>query len=218
LKLPASFDTRHRLSIAFGTTFIVAPLLPPGWGWPARMIMAWDVGVAIFLILVVLMLNRSNFQVIRDRAAIDDENSWRILLGVLLSIGMSLLAIIYMLKDAKNLVAGVLTCHLVLAVLTVVCSWLLTHIMFALHYAHDYYVLAMKRPDDPPCLRFPQEERPDYWDFIYFSFVIGMTSQVADVEINSRKFRQLCFIHSILSFFFNTVIVAMNINLLAGLV
>lgn len=180
--------------------------------------MAWDVGVAIFLILVVLMLNRSDFQVIRDRATIDDENNWRILVGVLLSIGMSLLAIIYMLKDAKNLAAGLLTCHLVLAVLTVVCSWLLTHMMFALHYAHDYYVLAMQRPDDPPCLRFPQEKRPDYWDFIYFSFVIGMTSQVADVEINSRKFRQLCLFHSILSFFFNTVIVAMNINLLAGLI
>jgi uncharacterized membrane protein len=218
LKLPASFDTRHRLSIAFGITFIVAPLLPPGWGWPVRAIMAWDVGVIVFLMLVMLMLNRSSFQVVRDRAVIDDESNWRILLGVLLSSGMSLLAIVYMLKDAKNLAAGLLTCHLVLAVLTVVCSWLLTHLMFALHYAHDYYVLALKHPNDPPCVRFPQESRPDYWDFIYFSFVIGMTCQVADVEINNRRFRHLCLIHGILSFFFNTVIVAMNINLVAGLV
>ena len=86
--------------------------------------------------------------------------------------------------------------------------------MFALHYAHDYYVSLIRDPDAPASLRFPTEEQPNYWDFMYFSFVIGMTSQVADVEINSRKFRQLCLTHGILSFFFNTAIVAMSINLL----
>jgi uncharacterized membrane protein len=129
-----------------------------------------------------------------------------------------LLAIVYMLKDGKHLGAQALTLHVSLAVLTVVCSWLLTHTMFALYYAHYYYVRSIKHPDRPPSLDFPTETQPDYWDFIYFSFVIGMTAQVADVSINSRRFRRLCTIHGIIAFFFNAVILAMNINLIAGLV
>jgi uncharacterized membrane protein len=123
-----------------------------------------------------------------------------------------------MLKDAKQLEPERLALHVGLAGLTVVCSWFLVHTMFALHYAHDYYVARVLDPNAPASLNFPTEDEPDYWDFMYFSFVLGMTAQVADVDINSRKFRKLCTLHGILAFYFNTAIVAMSINLIAGLV
>jgi uncharacterized membrane protein len=212
------FDTRPRLLIALGIAVLAGFLLPHQWRLPVRSIAAWDVGAVVFLCLTVLMMNRSNHHTIRARAAVDNERRWQILLGVLTGIGISLLAIVYMLKDGKNLGTAVLTLHITLAVLTVICSWLLAHTMFALYYAHTYYLGQIKHPDAPTGLDFPEEKEPDYWDFIYFSFVIGMTSQVADVSINSRRFRKLCILHGILSFFFNTAIIAMSINLVAGLV
>jgi uncharacterized membrane protein len=218
LKVKSGFDTRHRISIAVGIGCLIGLLLPPQWRFPVRSIVGWDVGVIVFLGLATLMINRSNHQLMREWATVDNEHRWQILLGVLTGIGFSLLAIIYMLKDGKNLPPQLLTLHVGLAIVTVVCSWLLTHTMFALYYAHSYYIGVIKYPDRPPSLDFPQEEQPDYWDFIYFSFIIGMTSQVADISINSRRFRRLCLMHGILAFFFNAVIVAMNINLIAGLV
>ena len=218
MKVKSSFGTRHRLSIAFAIGLLVGCLLPPQLRLPVRSIVAWDIGVIVFLVLAVLMINSSNNDVVRSRAIADREHRWQILLGVLIGSGVSLLAIIYMLKDGKNLAPQLLTLHVTLAIITVICSWLLTHTMFALYYAHSYYVREIEHPDYPPSLDFPREKQPDYWDFMYFSFVIGMTSQVADVSINSRRFRRLCLVHGILSFFFNTAIVAMNINLIAGLV
>jgi uncharacterized membrane protein len=168
--------------------------------------------------LAVSMMNRSNHHTILHRATIDNESRWRILMGGTIGSSISLLAIFYMLKDAKSLPPQQLALHVSLAVVTVVCTWLLVHTMFALHYAHDYYVARVRDPKAPDSLGFPTEENPDYWDFMYFSFVIGMTAQVADVDINSRRFRKLCMIHGILAFFFNTAIVAMSINLIAGLI
>ena len=218
MKLKSGFDTRYRLSIALGIGFIIGLLLPQQLRLPVRAIIAWDVGIIVFLFLTALMINRSNHQLMREWATVDNEHRWQILLGVLTGISFSLLAIIYMLKDGKGLSSQLLTLHVGLAITTVVCSWLLTHTMFALYYAHSYYIGIIKYPDRSPSLDFPQEDQPDYWDFLYFSFIIGMTSQVADVSINSRRFRRLCLIHGILAFFFNAVIVAMNINLIAGLV
>jgi uncharacterized membrane protein len=218
LKVKSSFGTRHRLSIALGIGLLVGFLLPPQWRLPVRSIVAWDLGTIVFLCLAALMMNRSNHQIVQARAITDKEHRWQILLGVLIGSGVSLLAIVYMLKDGKSLTPQLLTLHVSLAIITVVCSWLLTHTMFALYYAHSYYVRSIEHPDLPTSLDFPREDQPDYWDFMYFSFVIGMTAQVADVSINSRRFRRLCLMHGILSFFFNTVIVAMNINLIAGLV
>ena len=218
LKRQYHYDPRYRLSIAIGIALLTALLLPHSWRLPLHAIVSWDVGAIVFMGLAVMMMNRADHQIMRERARVNNESRWRILLGGAIGSSISLLAIIYMLKDAKNLGAQLLTLHVGLAALTVVCSWLLFHTMFALHYAHDYYVALIRQPDAPASLEFPTEDNPDYWDFMYFSFVVGMTAQVADVNINSRKFRKLCLIHGILSFFFNTAIVAMSINLIAGLV
>jgi uncharacterized membrane protein len=104
---------------------------------------------------------------------------------------------------------------------TIIASWMLVHTIFAIHYAHEYYQPKQTPNDcdtDSSGLDFPDDIEPDYWDFLYFSFVIGMTSQVSDVQVTSRTMRRLSLIHGILSFFFNTTILAMTINLIAGLV
>ena len=129
---------------------------------------------------------------------------------------ISIVAIGLILQDRGN-ENSLLFLHLGLAIMTIVSSWLLVHTIFAQHYAHIYYqadrTLAESKADG---LDFPGEIEPDYWDFLYFSFVIGMTSQVSDVSVTSRQMRRLSLLHGILAFFFNTTIVAMAINIVAG--
>lgn len=131
----------------------------------------------------------------------------------------SLLAIAFLLKETKDLSPILVTLHVVLAIVTVVSSWLLIHTMFALHYAHSYYGndTETNSEDHAGGLDFPEEKQPDYWDFLYFSFVIGMTAQVSDIQVTSQPMRHLALIHSVLSFFFNKVILALSINIIAWL-
>lgn len=103
-------------------------------------------------------------------------------------------------------------------ILTIVGSWLLVHTVFALEYAYRYYHDTNITSKQSPCLDFPNETDPDYWEFLYFSFVIGMTSQVSDVQTTSRLMRRLALLHGIISFFFNTSILAMSINIIAALI
>ena len=103
--------------------------------------------------------------------------------------------------------------------MTIVGSWLLVHTMFAVQYAHSYYKYINRNHSEEITagLDFPNNDYPDYWEFLYYSFVIGMTSQVSDVE-TLREMRRLTLLHSILSFFFNTTILAMSINIIASLI
>ncbi len=132
---------------------------------------------------------------------------------------ISVLAIVFLLNDKKGTPPTFLALHVVLSVMTIVGSWLLVHTLFALQYAHNYYHSDSDRADDKESggLDFPDDRDPDYWDFLYFSFIIGMTSQVSDVQTTSRDMRRLALIHGVLSFFFNTTILAMSINIIASL-
>ena len=103
--------------------------------------------------------------------------------------------------------------YIALAIVTVVLSWAFTHTIFALHYAHEFY----GEDADAKNLKFPDDDEPDYWDFIYFSFVVGMTFQVSDVAISQKSTRRMVVAHGALSFFFSTAIVAMMVNIAAGL-
>lgn len=130
----------------------------------------------------------------------------------------SLFAIGFILHD-KGLQNRLLVLHLALSIVTIVGSWLLVHTIFASHYAHAYYRSGKSlRECKEDGLDFPGDIEPDFWDFLYFSFVIGMTSQTSDVEVTSREIRRLALLHGILAFFFNTTIVAMSINIIAGLI
>ncbi len=153
-------------------------------------------------------------------AKLQDDGRVVILSLILTTACASILAIGFILQDSKGLSPALLFFHVVLSVLTIIGSWLLVHTIFASHYAKDYYQddPSTSEIDDIGGLEFPNCTQPDYWDFLYFSFVIGMTSQVSDVQILSRQLRRLALFHSVLSFFFNTAIVAMSINIIAGLI
>jgi uncharacterized membrane protein len=200
--------------------FGVAYLLLPDWMRLAtRIIAAWDISAVFFLTMAWITMNAATPLKMRHNAQRQDNSRLIIASLVIASACASLLAIGFMLKGSKSVSEWVLTLHIVLAIVTITISWLLTHTMFALHYAHRYYRDdEASRSTQAEGLQFPGEDQPDYWDFLYFSFVIGMTCQVSDVQTESSPMRRLALVHGILSFIFNTVILAISINIVAGLI
>lgn len=181
------------------------------------MLCVWDTGTICFLGLIWSAMLTASPETMRRYARWD---LGRVLILSLITIAAcaSLLAIGFILHD-KGSSTKFLFLHLTLVLITIVGSWLLVQTIFALHYANAYYhegrTLSECKANG---LDFPGEVEPDYWDFLYFSFVIGMTNQVSDVQVTSRTIRRLTLIHSVLSFFFNTIILALTINIIAGLI
>jgi uncharacterized membrane protein len=197
---------------------LVGSILPPWLHWATRILCIWNAGTICFLGLTWWAMAKANPAIMRRLAVRQDEGRVVILGLITTSACISLLAIAFMLRD-RGTTGSILALHLGLAASTIIGSWLLVHTIFALHYAHGYYQNHQTLPDkQAEGLDFPDDIEPDYWDFLYFSFVIGMTSQVSDVEITSRSMRRLALGHGILSFFFNTTILAMSINIIAGLI
>jgi uncharacterized membrane protein len=195
---------------------ILPATVPP----PTRAILALDLGGVVFLGLAWNMMTRATHERMRLRAQLQDEGRQTILLLTVGAALLSLAVIALELHGMKNLPPEIQWAHLSLAVATIVCSWLVTHTMFALHYAHVFYGDADGDPqtvDHIGGLDFPGTEFPDYWDFLYFSFVVGMTCQTSDVQVNRQGMRRLCLAQGVVSFFFNTVILALSINIAAGL-
>ena len=219
-------DAKPRLLVAILVAAAVHFLLPQWMQRSTRIIVTWDLGVISFLILVGVMMNNATTQKMQRSSQREDESRWTILALVVAAACASLLAIGFMLTESKNLSSRLLTLHITLTLVTIVVSWLLIHTMFALHYAHLYYQAQSDRgafPEGnrsplPNALDFPTENQPDYWDFLYFSLGIGMTCQVSDVPINSPLLRRLVLVHEVLTFFFNTIILALAINILASLI
>lgn len=209
--------TRLTLATAAGlAVYLVLPaaLLRSG----ERLALSWLAGIAVFLALVALVVVRASPEQVRRRARELDPRGWVITAIIVAAATVSLFALGFTLEKPPNERAIAMATRLVLAGLTVVASWTLAHTTFALHYAHHYYGdrPAAGAQQDRGGLAFPGEEQPDYWDFLYFSFVIGMTCQVSDVQVTSRPMRRLTLMHGVLSFFFNTVILALAVNLLAS--
>jgi uncharacterized membrane protein len=149
------------------------------------------------------------------RAAVEDATRWAFLSLMAGAAWFSMFAVLGILHDAKAAEGHLSTELTLLAGLTILLSWLFAHTAFAIHYAHDYYTDLAERLS--PGLLLPGDNAdPDYWDFLYFSFVLGMTFQVSDVQVTSRVWRRLVLAHGIVSFLFNTIILALCINLLAG--
>lgn len=154
--------------------------------------------------------------------AVANKEDWGgtiIFLFVLLAAFVSLFAIIFLLKSIPDESKKGLSMHILLAIASVFCSWTLIHTLFTLKYAHKYYGMGDQNDSDAvQGLEFPGEKEPDFLDFAYFSFVVGMTFQVSDVQITSREIRRLALMHSFLSFVYNTVIVALSINIISGMI
>jgi uncharacterized membrane protein len=190
-------------------------LLIPNSSPTLRAVIAWDCGAILYLGLIIAMAAGATKASMRKRAATEDQARWVFLALVAGAAFFSMFAILSIMREAKAAGGGVIAIKTALAGATILLSWLFAHTVFAVHYAHDYFNdLAENRPVG---LNFPSErDDPDYWDFLYFSFVIGMTAQVSDVQVLTQRWRRLVLAHGILSFLFNTVVLALSINLLAG--
>jgi len=207
-----SVRARPRLFLSAGLALAIYLVLPAVLAPATRFIIGWDVGTAAFLAATLTMMLRASIERMRGRAALQDSGRWTILALTVAAVGISLLALGYELHEAKGLPPASAGWRVGLAMLTVVLSWSFTHTMFAMHYAHEYY-----RDKKPSGLLFPGDHPPDYIDFMYYAFVVGMTCQVSDVQVTGPGLRRLTLVHGVLSFFFNTVILALAINLAAGL-
>jgi uncharacterized membrane protein len=180
-----------------------------------RAIVGWNVGAILYLLLAVKMMFWSSHERMRTRALQHDEGRTVVLLLVVTAALMCIGAIVAELAVVKDLHGTVRYAHIVLAALTILTSWAFTQTMFAIHYAHDYYVTALH--GEHGGLEFPGGQPPDYGDFLYFACVIGTSGQTADVSFTNRKMRRIGTVHCVLAFFFNTTLVALTINIASGL-
>jgi uncharacterized membrane protein len=198
---------RTFVSIALG---IAACFLLPGSPRLAtRLLVGWDIFAASYLLLAYAMMLRCDHTHIRRDAILQDDGRFLILLVTAMGAFASMGAIVFELGSSHR---GAY--ELTLATVTIVLSWAAVHTTFALHYAHDYY-----RGAKPGGLQFPsgdERDHADYWDFVYFSFVIGMTAQVSDVGITNKTIRRTATAHGIISFVFNTALVALMVNIAAS--
>ncbi|MDC7711656.1 DUF1345 domain-containing protein [Vogesella indigofera] len=216
--LPLRLLRAHpRLLVAILFGVLLARLAP--WFSPVppltAFLVGWNGGACLYLLLAAHMMRQSDDDKIHRHAQVQDEGRHVLLLLVVLSALVCLLAIVVELSLARQAVGVQRLGHIALSGLTIVTSWLFTQTMFALHYAHSYFLARHRR--QPPGLDFPGQETPNYSDFFYFSVVIGTSAQTADVALSSRAMRRIGTLHCLLSFAFNTTVLALMINIAAGL-
>ncbi len=227
LALFRGFLSRPKLYWSIAAGIAVWFLTPDELITSVRAVLAWNVAAAIYLVGAIHVFSTCTHDDIRSRAAAEDETRFVFAALVMIAIVASLAGVVGLIGEAtksKEASPG----YLVLGGLGVVLSWLVLQVVFTLHYAHDFY-----RPLDEPKtgddavdttgklhrggLRFPDDDAPDYWDFLYFTTSIGATSQTSDVSITSKAVRRTVTLQALLSFAFNTAIVAFSINLAASL-
>jgi uncharacterized membrane protein len=214
-----TLDVHQRLLIAVFTALIVFLVTSGHFRLSLQTILTWNAFAWCFILLSWVRIVFADARTSVQTAKLEDAGRTVIFVFVLLAAVTSLFTVAILIGEAKGLSKAILTGHLLLAGGTVISSWVLVHTVFTMHYAHAYY---RKRDDDQESsegegVQFPDEKEPDFLDFAYFSFVIGMTCQVSDVQISSRDIRRLALVHGLLSFLFNTVILALTINLSSGL-
>jgi uncharacterized membrane protein len=180
-----------------------------------KAIISWNLGAGLYLILAARMMFWSSHERMRTRALQQDEGRVVVLTLVVTAALMCIGAIVAELGVVKDLKGTLRYGHIALAALTIITSWAFTQLMFALHYAHAYYVA--EGQGGKGGLQFPGDHRPDYGDFLYFACVIGTSGQTADVSFSSRRMRRTGTVHCVLAFFFNTTLVALTINIASGL-
>lgn len=212
-------DARHRLAFSVAVAGVTALALHNRVRFWTLTTVTWDVFAVFVLSLAWMTIFTTPNRALRHRAQQQDLS--RVLISVFLVIAAfsALLAVGFLLHNNKGDQHPHLLIHLCMTVFAVVGAWCVTHTVFGLRYAHAFY----GDPDGPHGkdhaggLDFPGEKTPNYLDFAYFSFVIGMTFQVSDVQVTSREMRQLVLLHGMISFAFNTVILALAINTVSSL-
>lgn len=195
---------------------VCVALLPVPTAWPFRALLGWCVGTALYLVLAWWLAEVFDAKSTRQRAQAQDEPSVVIFLVMVLAVLACVASIMLMLQQVKEMSGTERLLHMALAMLALALSWLFIQTIFAFRYAHRYYQEEKRKEPAGPGLVFPNQPDPDYFDFLYYSFVIGMSSQVSDVQVSSREMRRLTLGHGILSFAFNVLIVALTINVVAS--
>ena len=209
------YGARPRLIYAFAVGIVAGIVLPlPGDADPLlHALVGWDVAVYLYLAMIWTMMIRADDGDVRAIAEKQDENAYLVLTTVTFAAMISLAAIVLELAKMKG---GGGPFHIAVTAASVLGSWFLIPTVFGLHYAHFYYLIDKGHP--PPLL-FPEKGlKPDYWDFMYFSFTIAAASQTADIAPASRWMRKVMLAQAVLSFFFNASILGLSINISASLV
>jgi len=219
--LPRPLRLHDSLLLGLAAVVVVVLLTPSDWRWPSRAALGWDVGVAVFLAISVfkIMHARSTDDIRKRAADLDDAGSAVLPLSLLAAVA----SIAIVIGEAATAPKSEAAISAVMTLTTLALSWCFIHLIFAEHYAHGFYAPAdeteikggkkTKASVDRGGLIFPGEDEPDYWDFIHFAMIIGVANQTADIQISDRRLRRLSSIQSVTAFVFNTVILALGVNL-----
>lgn len=206
--------SRPHLSVAIIVGAVAGVLLPSSLKPLVRALSAWDIAVWTYLVTVGWMMMRADHREVQRVAAQQDERAATILASLVAATVMSMAALSTELASLRDMAVSERGPHYAFVVLTLVGSWFLVGTLFCFHYAHLYYnALRQQRP-----LAFPGgETQPDYWDFLYFSFTIAVAAQTSDVSVLASSMRRLVLAQSVLSFFFNLLILGLFVNMAASL-
>ncbi|OUM03377.1 DUF1345 domain-containing protein [Variovorax sp. JS1663] len=200
--------------LLLGAVVGLAVGLPP---WPLdgamRGLLGWCCGAAVYLLLAWWLAECSDADSTRARAQSLDQPSALILATMVVVVVASVAAITVLIGRSGSLTGSQRAGHIALGLIALAGAWLMIHTIYGFHYAHRYYQADAARH---PGLDFPGKLAPDYFDFLYYAFVIGMCSQVSDVQVRSREMRRITLVHSVLSFAFNMLVLALSINVVAG--
>lgn len=220
LKKISKLDAHHRSILSISASILFFFIFQNHFSTPTLLVFSWDIFALVTLILEWISISNTEVNGIILKAKSQDSSLTTIFTLVISASCISLLAVGYVLGSEKGNSNGSLSFPIFLAVISVVFSWMLIHTLYSLRYAHIYYGdKNITNENKIECgLEFPNEKNPDYVDFAYFSFVIGMTCQVSDVQVTSKRMRRIVLLHGILSFAFNTAILALFINIIAGLI
>ncbi len=209
-------DTHHRAAISAAIAVVVCLLVPWSWHWPTRAVITWIAfGTSALAMMWYVIVSADPSEVART-ACLQDSSRTAIFAFVVVAAITSVFAVAVELGSAKGLDRTHLSGHVIFSILTIFTSWTLVHSVYTLRYAHIFY--GSEEGDDAlGGLNFPDQEKPDYLDFAYFSFTIGMCFQTSDVSITSRRLRRLVLMHSVVSFGFNLAILGLSINMVSSL-
>ena len=206
---------RMIISLVFGLVVFFASPADVG---TTRALLAWNAGAILFIVLILAMMAKTRAADIRDHSTAEEEGRFTVLTFVIAAATMTLIAIGVEIFAVKEMQSASRALRLALTFGTVITSWAFVHVVFTIYYAHEFHAELGGKRGTRGGLKFPGEAMPDYWDFLYFSFTVGMTAQTSDVAVTSRMMRRLVLVHGIVAFVFTTAVIALTVNLGAQLV
>ncbi|HWM70989.1 MAG TPA: DUF1345 domain-containing protein [Steroidobacteraceae bacterium] len=203
-----------KLWVAALVGVILVFVLPSHWTWICRVLIGWNGAMCVLVPLTYIWMRKLDARALRAKYREEDPTAPVILLVTVIGALLSVMGIVALLSTAKEVPSGQRVAHLILATMTIVNSWALVHTMFTIRYADMFYSV----PDGkPPVLSFPDTAEPLFWDFVYFSFTIGVACQTADVSTRHTDIRRVVTIHSVIAFVFNLAVLGFALNVSAGL-